>query len=98
MSPGPIEVQIKMIEGITAAALVAIDGAHQTIGLLVAIETATGDLPPGLAERSNPIMAPHMATFKLPITRRFPRTDTGKVKRREPADSYLQGPMEGTKT
>jgi hypothetical protein len=51
--------------------------------LLVAIETATGDLPPGFAVRFNPIMAPYVSAFKLLVTRQFPRTDTSKVKRQE---------------
>ncbi len=83
LSPGPIEEQIKTIDGITDAALLSIDEENQTSTLLVAIETATGDLPPGFAARIDPIMAPYMMTFKLLITRQFPRTETRKLRRKD---------------
>ncbi len=90
LSPGPIEAQIKAIDGITDAALLAIDGADRATGLLVAVETATGDLPPDFAARLNPVMAPTMTAFKLLVTRQFPRTDTGKVKRQDLLAIYRQ--------
>jgi hypothetical protein len=62
----------------------------QATGLVMAIETATGDLPPGFAARFNPIMAPHMSTFKLLVTRQFPSTDTRKVKRPDLIAMYRQ--------
>jgi acyl-coenzyme A synthetase/AMP-(fatty) acid ligase len=93
LSPGPIEAQIKTIAGITDAALLQIDKANQSASLLVALETSTGDLPPGFAEQFDPIMAPYMMAFKLMLTPQFPRTDTGKVKRGDLTNRYRQSQM-----
>jgi acyl-coenzyme A synthetase/AMP-(fatty) acid ligase len=90
LAPGPIEEQIKTIDGITDTGLLSIDNANGPTSLLVAIETPTGDLPPRFAEQFDPLMARYILSFKLLIARRFPRTDTGKVKRKDLTDSYVR--------
>ena len=97
-SPAPIEAQIRTIDGITDTALLSIDGANQAATLLVAIETANGEVPPGLVERINPIVSPYQRTFELAVMQRFPRTETGKLKRKELAANYLQARTRSRKT
>ncbi len=88
--PAPIEAQIKLIEGVVEAALVAVNGPGQSPTLLVAVETANGAPPPNLKAQLDPIRWPYVRSFAVLITPRFPRTDRGKVRRKDVAAIYAQ--------
>ena len=88
--PAPIEARIKTIDGIVDAVLVSVDGPGQIPTLLVAVETANGEPPPGLKEQLDPILWPYVRTFAMLIMPRFPRTDSGKVRRKDVAAIYAQ--------
>ena len=88
--PAPIEARIKTIDGIVDAVLVSVDGPGQIPTLLAAVETANGELPPGLKEQLDPILWPYVRTFAVLIMPRFPRTDSGKVRRKDVTAIYTQ--------
>jgi acyl-coenzyme A synthetase/AMP-(fatty) acid ligase len=88
--PAPIEARIKLIDGIVDAVLVSVDGPGQIATLLAAVETANGKSPPGLKEQLDPILFPYVRIFAVLIMHRFPRTDSGKVRRNDVATIYAQ--------
>ena len=88
--PAPIEARIKMIDGIEDAVLISVDGPGQIPTLLVAVETASGEAPLGLKEQLDPILWPYVRIFAMLIICRFPRTDSGKVRRTDVATIYAQ--------
>ena len=88
--PAPIEARIKTIDGVADAVLVSVEGAGEVATVLVAIEAANGTPPPGIKEHLNPILWPYVRTFAVLITPQFPRTDNGKVRRKDVAAMYAQ--------
>jgi long-chain acyl-CoA synthetase len=85
--PAPIEERIRMIEGVSDAAVLSVENDNGVGMLLVAVETAD---PASFNqdEQISVIIKPYKRPFDLMAMPAFPRTDTAKVKRHEIVAEY----------
>jgi acyl-coenzyme A synthetase/AMP-(fatty) acid ligase len=91
IAPGPIEARLKSIDGIADAVVITVPGPNEVGSLLVAIEV-DGDAPPaGLTAQINVVASDYVPEFQIMLARRFPRTETGKIKRHELEAAYRRG-------
>jgi acyl-coenzyme A synthetase/AMP-(fatty) acid ligase len=81
--PGPLEDEIRQIDGITDAAVMQIDSPMGLGTLLVAVELASDQTPSELAVRISDIVSRYTRTCEIMPLPWFPRTESGKVKRQE---------------
>ena len=88
--PGPIEAQLRTVDGIVDAALLSVEDLDGVDRLLVAIETENGASPPDLVKRIDPIILPCYQLFTVMFFSRMPRTETGKVRRGDIRHTYLR--------
>lgn len=90
ITPAPIEDQLRMIDGVTDAALLSVEDPDGINILLVALETETAAPPPDLVAQISPVILPHLPLFKVLVLQRLPRTESGKVKRGDILHDYLR--------
>jgi acyl-CoA synthetase (AMP-forming)/AMP-acid ligase II len=90
IAPSPVEARIKSIDGIGDAVVISVASEYDVSLLMVAVEI-DGDPPAaGLTEAIGMVAADYAPAAEIMIMRRFPRTDTGKIKRHEIAAAYRQ--------
>jgi acyl-coenzyme A synthetase/AMP-(fatty) acid ligase len=88
VAPGPIEEQLKAIDGIGDALVTGTDDQLATENMLVAIEMVPGARPDALAALITPIIRSNVTHFQLLFMWGFPRTETGKIQREAVKDIY----------
>lgn len=92
IAPAPIETRVKRIAGISDAVVMAVPGANEVSRLLVAVEVAGNPRPSVLGQQIGAVASEYVPAFEVMLTRRFPRTSTGKVKRHELEAAYRLRP------
>jgi acyl-coenzyme A synthetase/AMP-(fatty) acid ligase len=88
--PTPIEARLKQIGGIGDAVVMRIGDPNEVGVLVAAVETRAPDLE--AMQRVGAVLSEHVGTFVIMPLRRFPRTESGKVKRREIEVAFHQRP------
>jgi acyl-coenzyme A synthetase/AMP-(fatty) acid ligase len=86
--PGPVEDQIRTIDGVLDAMVTNVVNAQGLEVLLVAVETGLGGGVSGLEAAVNPIIqlyAPRYVLLPMPV---FPRTETGKIRQEAVRAAY----------
>jgi acyl-CoA synthetase (AMP-forming)/AMP-acid ligase II len=78
--PGPVEDQIRTIDGVLDAMVTNVVNARGLEVLLVAVETGSGGGVPGLEAAINPIIQLYASRYFLLPLPVFPRTETGKIR------------------
>jgi acyl-coenzyme A synthetase/AMP-(fatty) acid ligase len=90
IAPAPIEARVKLIGGIADAVVMSVASANDVGLLLVVVEVDGNPRPADLAEQISLVASDYVPAFEIMLSRRFPRTETGKVKRHELEAAYRQ--------
>lgn len=86
--PGPIEEQIRAIDGILDATVTDALGPSGREVLLVAVETGSPAGPPDLRPLISPIVQQYASAYVLLALAVFPRTETGKIRKDAIQEAY----------
>jgi acyl-coenzyme A synthetase/AMP-(fatty) acid ligase len=86
--PGPVEDQIRTIDGVLDAMVTNVVNARGLEVLLVAVETGSGGDVPGLEAAINPIIQLYASRYFLLPLPVFPRTETGKIRQEAIRTAY----------
>jgi len=78
--PGPVEEQIKAVDGLLDAVVTNVVNAKGIEVLLVAVETGSGSDRSGLEAAINPIIQRYASRYVLLALAEFPRTETRKIR------------------
>jgi acyl-coenzyme A synthetase/AMP-(fatty) acid ligase len=90
VAPAPIEARMKSVEGVSDVVVMSVTGPYDGGVLLAAVEI--GDAPPPLdaMQRIGAILSRYSGRFVIMPMRRFPRTDSGKIRRPEIEAAFHQ--------
>ena len=86
--PGPIEEQIRAIDGVLDATVTDVLGPSGREVLLVAVETGSPAGPPDLRPLISPIVQRYASAYVLLPLAVFPRTETGKIRKDAIQEAY----------
>ena len=90
IAPGPIEADLRTIDGVSDALVTALDDQLVTSVMLVAIELQPGADRARVATLIRELLRGHVAYAELLLLSELPRTDTGKIQRATVKDLYRQ--------
>jgi acyl-coenzyme A synthetase/AMP-(fatty) acid ligase len=79
---------VKQIDGVSDAIVMSVASPNEVGILLAAVETGGDQLTVDVAQRIGAILACHIGSFVIMPMRRFPRTDSGKIRRPEIEAAY----------
>ena len=92
VAPSPIEARLNLIDGISDSVVMRITNPNE-VGILVAAVEIESDSPPlDAMQRVGTVLSEHVGNFVIMPLRRFPRTDSGKIKRQEIEAAFHQRP------
>jgi acyl-coenzyme A synthetase/AMP-(fatty) acid ligase len=90
IAPAGFEARLKLIDGISDAVVISVMNENAVGILLVAAEHEQDDPTARLKARIVEVATDYSPRFEIMMSRRFPRTDTGKVRRHEVEAEYRQ--------
>jgi len=88
LPPAPIAARVKQIDGVSDAIVMSVASPNEVGILLAAVEIGGDQLTVDVAQRIGAILACHIGSFVIMPMRRFPRTDSGKIRRPEIEAAY----------
>ncbi|MSP03302.1 MAG: long-chain fatty acid--CoA ligase [Acetobacteraceae bacterium] len=91
LAPYPIEERIRVVEGVSDAILMSHTGESGVAELHVFIERDDPAFDEGIGQALVTLLRRHVTTFAAHYATRFPRTQTGKVRRNVLRDRLSQG-------
>jgi acyl-CoA synthetase (AMP-forming)/AMP-acid ligase II len=86
--PGPIEEQIRAIDGILDASVAGVPCPSGREVLLVAVETGSNACQPDFRAQVSPIIQQYASAYELLPLSVFPRTETGKIRKDAIQEAY----------
>jgi tetratricopeptide (TPR) repeat protein len=93
VAPAPLEAAVKRINGVADAVMMTV-ASPNGVGILLAAVEIDSDQPPSpdILRQISAILSQSVRTFEIMPLRWFPRTDLGKIKRREIEAAFRRQP------